>query len=93
MILSHWQRGLFTGGIRGFATAMESGIALVAVAPEKFTVSGGVWKTLGAVLLLAVLRAVQVSMAYVRQNPLPEAENVVPLTPASSNENPLSEVA
>lgn len=66
-----WVHGLLAAFIGGVASALDSGIALMIIAPAQFNLSSGLWKTLLTVTVLGILTGIKVSAAYLRQSPLP----------------------
>lgn len=66
-----WLHGLISAFIGGFAGALESGFALVLIAPETFNLNKGLGKTLVAMLVFAVLSGYKTAAAYLKQSPSP----------------------
>ena len=67
-----WFHGLAATFIGGTATAISSGLALIAVVPEKFNIGPGLMLTLKTVGILGVISGAQTAFAYLKQAPLPE---------------------
>lgn len=67
----YWRYGLASGFVGGFASMVESSLALLIIAPEKFQLHGGLWLTIPTILVLAVLNGIKLAMAHLRQSPLP----------------------
>ena len=66
-----WLHGLIAALIGGFASAMDSGLALMIIAPDKFNLGPALWKTLGTVTVLGILSGLKVMFAYLKQSPVP----------------------
>lgn len=66
-----WLNGLIGGFIGGFAGAVDSGLALIVIAPETFNLNKGLGKTLLTVFVLGILVGVKTGVAYLKQAPLP----------------------
>jgi hypothetical protein len=69
-----WLYGLSSGFIGGMAGAVDSGLALLIIAPSDFNLGPHLRKTLLTVLVLGLLTGVKVAFAYLKQSPLPPAE-------------------
>lgn len=72
--LRAWRHGLFSGFIGGAASAIDSGLALVIVAPDKFNLHDGLGRTVFTVAILGLLSGVKFAFAYLKQSPLPPLE-------------------
>ena len=66
-----WLHGLFAALIVGTASAIDSGLVLVVVAPDKFNVNEGLKRTLITILVLGILSGAKAAFAYLRQSPIP----------------------
>ena len=66
-----WLYGLGSAFIGGCAGAIDSGIALIIIAPETFNLSTGLRKTLITVLVLGLLTGAKTAAAFLKQSPLP----------------------
>jgi hypothetical protein len=66
-----WLHGLLSGFIGGFAGAVDSGLALIVIAPQTFNLGPALWKTLGTMTVLGVLTGLKVAFAYLKQSPVP----------------------
>lgn len=71
---SKWVNGLLGALIGGFAGALDSGFALVLIAPDKFNMDAGLAKLLTGMGVFAVLSGIKVAAAYLKQTPLPEPD-------------------
>ncbi len=67
----HWAYGLLAAVIGGFAGAVDSGIALIIMAPETFNIGPGLHKTLLTIAVLGLLTGIKFGVAYLKQSPLP----------------------
>lgn len=66
-----WLHGLIAGFVGGFASAVDSGLALMVIAPDHFNVGKDLVRTLGTVLVLGTLTGLKVAFAYLKQSPVP----------------------
>jgi hypothetical protein len=66
-----WVHGLTAAFVGGFAGAVDSGIALILIAPETFNLSSGLRKTLLTVSVLGLLTGIKFAAAYLKQSPNP----------------------
>lgn len=66
-----WVHGLFAALIGGTAGAIDSGIALMILVPEKFNLGPDLKKTLIVTGVLGILTGIKTTMAYLKQSPLP----------------------
>lgn len=69
-----WAYGLFAGFLGGAATAIDSSLALMVIAPDKFNIHEGLKTSLVTAGVLAVLTGAKVMAAYIKQTPLPPIE-------------------
>lgn len=69
-----WVHGLVSGFVGGMAGALDSGLALLVIAPQDFNLGPALKKTLLTVLVLGFLTGLKVSFAYLKQSPLPPDE-------------------
>jgi hypothetical protein len=66
-----WKHGLLAALIGGFASSMDSGLALIVIAPDKFNLGLDLWRTLLTMLVLGLLSGAKVAAAYLKQSPFP----------------------
>lgn len=66
-----WVHGLLAAFVGGLASAMDSGLALMVLVPEKFNLGPGLGRTLLTVSVLGILTGAKVAFAYLKQSPLP----------------------
>jgi multisubunit Na+/H+ antiporter MnhB subunit len=66
-----WVHGLGAAFIGGAAGALEAGLVLIVMAPDKFNLGKDLVRTLGTVAVFAVLSGVKLAAAYLKQSPLP----------------------
>lgn len=71
-----WAYGLTSGFVGGMAGALDSGLALLIIAPADFNLGPQLKKTLVTVLVLGVLTGAKVAFAYLKQSPLPPDEDL-----------------
>jgi hypothetical protein len=69
-----WIHGLAAAFIGGIATALDSGLALIIIAPEQFNLNKGLARTLLTIAVLGVLSGAKLAFAYLKQAPLPSDE-------------------
>lgn len=69
--LEKWLYGLLAAGIGGFAGAVDSSLALMVIAPEKFNLGPNLKTTLWTALVLGALTGAKCAFAYLKQSPLP----------------------
>lgn len=67
-----WIHGLSAAFIGGVATAMDSGLALIIIAPDQFNLNNGLGRTMLTITVLGVLSGAKLAFAYLKQAPLPE---------------------
>lgn len=77
----HWFRGLVASFVGGAAGALDSGLALIVVAPDKFNLHDGLARTLITMGILGLLTGLKLGFMYLHKNPLPPA-------PEDKNEQP-----
>ncbi len=68
---ANWLHGLIAALIGGAASALDSGLALIIIAPEQFNLNKGLARTLLTITVLGVLSGVKLAFAYLKQSPLP----------------------
>ena len=73
-----WFHGLVGGIVGGFAGAIDSGLTLPLLAPDKFNINAGLGKLLLGMLVFAILSGVKVGAAYLRQSPVPPDDDAGP---------------
>lgn len=66
-----WLHGLIAAFIGGLATAVDSGLTLLIVAPGEFNLGAGFRKTLVTIAVLGLLSGAKLAFAYLKQSPLP----------------------
>lgn len=66
-----WWYGLVAGFFGGVWTSVDSGLAIMVMAPREFNLDEKLWKTLLAILVLGLLAGIKVAVAYLKQSPLP----------------------
>lgn len=69
-----WVHGLSAAFVGGVATAIDSGLALIIIAPDQFNLNKGLLRTLLTITVLAILSGAKLAFAYLKQAPLPEEE-------------------
>jgi hypothetical protein len=70
-----WLHGLSAAFVGTVATSIDSSVTLTLIAPETFNLNHGLKKTLVTVLVLSLLSGVKTAMAYLKQAPVPPAED------------------
>lgn len=80
-----WIHGLIGGVVGGFAGAIDSGLALPILAPDKFNLDKGFGKLLLGMFVFAVLSGIKVGAAYLKRSPVPpdDDEGEKPAVPGS----------
>lgn len=73
-----WKHGLLAAVIGGFASSIDSGLALIVIAPDKFNLGIDIWKTILTMLVLGLLTGAKVAAAYLKQSPLPPDDPTEP---------------
>lgn len=68
---SNWKHGLIAAFVGGMAGALDSGIALLIVAPNEFDLSKKLGHTLLVIGILGVLSGAKLAFAYLKQSPTP----------------------
>jgi hypothetical protein len=68
---AEWKHGLLAAFIGGAASAFDSGLALILIAPNEFNLNSKLWHTLLTVLVLGVLSGIKLAAAYLKQSPTP----------------------
>lgn len=66
-----WKHGLIAAFVGGVATAVDSGLALILLAPNEFNLNSKLWHTLLTILVLSVLCGAKLAAAYLKQSPTP----------------------
>lgn len=66
-----WWYGLIAGFFGGVWTSIDSGLAVMIIAPKEFNLDTGLSKTLLTMLVLGLLAGAKVAVAYLKQSPLP----------------------
>lgn len=69
-----WWYGLAAGFLGGMWASIDSGMALMLIAPKEFNPDAGLAKTLLAMAVLGVLAGGKVAVAYLKQSPMPPLE-------------------
>lgn len=69
-----WLYGLVAGFLGGMWTSVDSGMAVMLIAPKEFNLDSGLGKTLLTMAVLGVLAGTKVAVAYLKQSPLPPME-------------------
>lgn len=68
---NRWRHGVLAAFGGGMAGAIESGLALMVLDPEKFNLNAGLCRTILTIFTLGILTGIKVAAAYLRQSPLP----------------------
>lgn len=71
---SKWIHGLSAAFVGGVASAVDSGLALIIIAPDQFNLNKGLAKTLLTISVLGILSGAKLAFAYLKQSPLPEGD-------------------
>jgi len=79
-----WLHGISGGFIGGFAGAIDSGLALIVLAPEKFNLGPGLGFTLKTTLVLGLLTGAKTCFAYLKTVPDP---SLIQITKEDSSSN------
>ncbi len=66
-----WFYGLASGFLGGLWSSIDSGLAVMIMAPREFNLDEKLGKTLLAMLVLGLLSGAKVAVAYLKQAPLP----------------------
>lgn len=66
-----WWYGLVAAFLGGVWTSVDSGLAVMLMAPTEFNLDAKLGKTLLAMLVLGLLAGAKIAMAYLKQSPLP----------------------
>lgn len=69
-----WLRGLAAALITGGSSGVTSALGANLVAPESFNLTDGIGRMLALALMVAAVSAVNGVAAYLKQSPLPPAE-------------------
>jgi len=66
-----WWYGLGAGFLGGLWGSIDSGLAVMVMAPKEFNLDDKLWHTFTAMGVLGLLDGVKVAVAYLKQSPLP----------------------
>jgi hypothetical protein len=74
MTSQRWFHGLAAAFIGGVASAVDSGLALIIMAPDQFNINAQLKRTLITISVLGILSGAKLAFAYLKQSPLPTDE-------------------
>ena len=66
-----WWYGLVAGFLGGLWGSIDSGLAVMVLAPKEFNLDDKMMHTFTAMAVLGLLDGVKVAVAYLKQSPLP----------------------